>query len=41
MARQESHSPQGSPSTTFGQFIAFAMMRAVVVLPVPRGPLKR
>ncbi len=41
MARQDSHSPQGSPSVTLVQLRALARMRAVEVLPVPRGPLKR
>ena len=41
IARHTSHTPQGSPSLTFGQFRAFARMRAVDVLPVPRGPLNR
>ena len=41
IARQTSHTPHGSPSVTFGQFSAFARMRAVEVLPVPRGPLNR
>ena len=32
--------PQGSPSTGLTQLSAFARIRAVDVLPVPRGPLK-
>ena len=38
---QTSQSPQGSPSFAFGQFSALAKMRAMLVLPVPRGPEKR
>ena len=39
MATQLSHTPHGSPSSPrFVQFSAFARRRAVVVLPVPRGP---
>ena len=42
MARQLSHSPHGSPSLPrLAQLSAFARMRAVDVLPVPRGPLNR
>ncbi len=42
MATQLSHSPHGSPSSPrFVQFTAFASSRAVVVLPVPRGPENR
>ena len=42
MATQLSHFPHGSPSSPrFVQFRAFASRRAVVVLPVPRGPEKR
>ena len=42
IATQLSHSPHGSPSAPrLVQFSALARMRAVVVLPVPRGPEKR
>ena len=40
-ATQLSHLPQGSPSTGAAQLRTLARMRAVDVLPVPRGPLKR
>ena len=35
------HSPQGSPLPLVWQLMAFARMRAVLVLPVPRGPVNR
>ena len=39
---QDSHSPQGSMSGPgLEQFIILAKMRAVVVLPTPRGPQNR
>ena len=39
---QDSHSPQGSMSGPgLEQLIIFAKIRAVVVLPTPRGPQKR
>ena len=41
MARHESHTQQGSPSCRLVQLSALARMRAVDVLPVPRGPLNR
>jgi hypothetical protein len=41
ISTQESHRPQGSPSSSAAQLSALARMRAVEVLPVPRGPLKR
>jgi hypothetical protein len=42
MAPQFSQTPHGSPSAPrFRQFSALARMRAVVVLPVPRGPENR
>ena len=41
MATHDSHTPHGSPSLTSLQLRALARMRAVVVLPVPRGPLSR
>ena len=41
MAMQERQVPQGSPSAGARQFSALATMRAVEVLPVPRGPTKR
>ena len=41
MATHEPHVPQGSPSSACSQLSAIARMRAVLVLPVPRGPLKR
>ena len=40
-ARQTAHSPQGEPFTGRSQLTARAKMRATVVLPVPRGPVKR
>ena len=40
-AKHISHSPQGSPFFNLVQLSAFAKIRAVVVLPVPRGPIKR
>jgi len=40
-ARQRSHVPQGSARGPVSQFRALAKTRAVVVLPVPRGPQKR
>jgi hypothetical protein len=40
-ARHGSHTPHGSPSWRSSQFRAFARIRAVEVLPVPRGPLNR
>ena len=39
--RHDSQVPHGSPSTGWAQLRALARMRAVEVLPVPRGPLKR
>jgi hypothetical protein len=41
ISTQESQRPQGSPSSSAAQFNALARIRAVEVLPVPRGPLKR
>ncbi len=42
IATQDEQVESGSPSTPrFSQFSALAMMRAVVVLPVPRGPANR
>jgi hypothetical protein len=38
---QESQTPHGSPFLRFVQLRALARMRAVDVLPVPRGPLNR
>ena len=40
-ATQVSQMPQGSPSSGVSQLSALARMRAVEVLPVPRGPLNR
>ena len=37
----DSHTEHGSPSSSFSQLSALARMRAVDVLPVPRGPEKR
>ena len=37
----DAQTPQGSPSRVLTQFRALAKMRAVEVLPVPRGPLNR
>ena len=37
----DSQIPHGSPSLWLGQLSTLARMRAVEVLPVPRGPLKR
>ena len=45
MRRQFSHSPQGSPAgvtvSRRSQLSAMARMRAAVVLPTPRGPVRR
>ena len=41
IATQLAHSLHASPSLGFSQLSALARMRAVVVLPVPRGPEKR
>jgi hypothetical protein len=41
IVRQLSHSPHGSPEIPRSQFSALARMRAVVVLPLPRGPANR
>ena len=41
MASHEVQRLQGSPCSRFAQFTARARIRAVVVFPVPRGPLKR
>ena len=42
MATQDAHRLQGSPSAPRSeQFSTLAMIRAVVVLPVPRGPANR
>ena len=41
MPSQEAHVPQGSGVGPFAQLSALAKIRAVVVLPVPRGPMKR
>ena len=41
ISTQEEHTPQGSPSRRSVQLRALAKMRAVEVLPVPRGPLNR
>ena len=41
MATQAGHSSHGSPSRGLEQLSAFARMRAIEVLPVPRGPTKR
>ncbi len=40
-ARHDGQAQHGSPSTGAWQFRALARMRAVEVLPVPLGPLKR
>ena len=40
-AIQDSHLLQGSLDVVSEQLIAFARIRAVVVLPTPRGPQKR
>jgi hypothetical protein len=40
-ARQRSQVPHGSLAGPFSQFRALAKIRAVVVLPVPRGQQKR
>ena len=40
--RQFSHSPHGSPDASrLGQLSAMARMRAAVVFPTPRGPVRR
>ena len=41
IVRQFSHSPHGSPETPAPQLRALARIRAVVVLPLPRGPANR
>jgi hypothetical protein len=41
IATQVSHRSQGSPSFALGQFTAFAISRAMEVLPVPRTPDRR
>ena len=41
MSTQDWHVPSGSPSTGWAQLRAMARIRAVDVLPVPRGPLNR
>ena len=41
MATHDSHTPHGSASTGLAQLSTLARMRAVEVLPVPRGPLNR
>ena len=40
ISRQASHMPHGSAVGPFSQFSARARIRAVVVLPTPRGPAK-
>ncbi len=40
-AMQESHTPHGSGVGPFTQFSERARIRALVVLPQPRGPLNR
>ena len=40
ISTQASHSPHGSPVGPFSQLRQRARMRAVVVLPTPRGPEK-
>ena len=41
IATHESHIPHGSGVGPFSQLSAFARIRAVLVLPVPRGPVNR
>jgi hypothetical protein len=41
IAVQFSQRSHGSPSFAFVQFTAFAMRRAMVVLPIPRDPARR
>ena len=41
MEVQDPQAPHGSPASSCSQLRALARMRAVDVLPVPRGPLKR
>ena len=41
ISTQEAQTPHGSPSRRSVQLRALASTRAVVVLPVPRGPLNR
>ena len=41
ISRQASHSPQGATVGPCLQLSALAKMRAMVVLPVPRGPARR
>src|SRR5918999_2112175 len=41
MATHEAHTPHGFGVGPFSQLSALARMRAVLVLPVPRGPVNR
>ena len=41
ISTHESQRPHGSPSSRWAQLSARARIRAVEVLPVPRGPLKQ
>ena len=41
MLRHEAHTPQGVSVGPSAQLSARAMIFAVLVLPVPRGPVKR
>ena len=41
ISRQFTHSPHGSTPFGLWQLSAFANMRESVVLPMPRGPMKR
>ena len=41
ISTHEEQTPQGSPSRRSVQLRALARIRAVEVLPVPRGPLNR
>ena len=41
IAKQESQTQHGSPSSGSSQLSTFAKIRAAVVLPVPLGPLSR
>ena len=41
ISRQLTHAPHGSTPLGLRQLSAFAKMRLIVVLPMPRGPMKR
>ena len=41
ISTHDAHAPQGSPSSGAAQLSALARIRAVEVLPVPRGPAEQ